>query len=128
MPKARKGDYWSLFQKMPVGLYRISADGMIMDANPALLALLGFPDKKSLLQLNLSDLYMDPSRHKMRLLEIAENDVVYSHGLALRRADGTVIRVDDYTRAIRDGEGKVLAFKGCMIDATGRNVAEGALR
>ena len=38
----------SMFDHLPVGLYRSDPDGTFLDANPALIRILGYPDKDSL--------------------------------------------------------------------------------
>ena len=51
--------YEHLFATVPVGLFACSADGAFEDANPAMLAMLGTPDREGLRRLNLFDL-VDP--------------------------------------------------------------------
>ena len=41
--------YRELFEGIPVGLYRSTPDGSLIDANPAMVAMLGYPDRESLL-------------------------------------------------------------------------------
>ena len=59
--------------KLPIGVYRSTPDGRIVDANPALVALLGYPDSTSLLSTSAGDLYADPAERK-RLLAQADRD------------------------------------------------------
>src|SRR6266536_3399098 len=42
--------YQSLCDDVPVGLFRVARDGRIIDANPALMEMLGYPDRASLAQ------------------------------------------------------------------------------
>ena len=41
--------YRSLFENVPIGIYRSEPGGRILDANPALVKMFGYPDKESLL-------------------------------------------------------------------------------
>src|SRR5207302_5861009 len=43
-----EGRYQSLFDDVPVGLFRVALDGRIVDANPALMEMLGYPDRQTL--------------------------------------------------------------------------------
>jgi PAS domain-containing protein len=52
--------YRTLFDHMPVGLFRSTPDGRILDANQALVQMLGYPDLESLLSVNARDLYPGP--------------------------------------------------------------------
>ena len=47
--------YRDLVTNVPVGLYRTTADGRIVEANPAMVRMLGFPDRESLLATNIPD-------------------------------------------------------------------------
>ena len=52
--------YRSLFDGVPVGLYRTTPGGQILDGNPALLQMLGYPDRGSLAAVSVVDLYVNP--------------------------------------------------------------------
>ncbi len=47
--KARKNHFSSLPAGIPVGLYRTDPDGQILETNPALVEMLSYEDRKSLL-------------------------------------------------------------------------------
>ena len=53
--------YRTLFENVSVGLYRTTPSGQILDANPALVRMLGFPDRESLLAVNAADFFVDPA-------------------------------------------------------------------
>ena len=56
--------YRQLFDSVPVGLFRTTPDGTILDANPALIELLGFENKDPLLERKASSFYVDPEERK----------------------------------------------------------------
>ena len=120
--------YRSLFEGIPVALYRTSRDGEILDANPALVELLGFPDRETMLRMNVNDAYVDPSgRDEMtgrleaesRLLGVEEQ---------LITNDGQRIWVRDSSRVVRDEDGGISYYEGALVDTTSRHEAESALR
>ena len=49
-----------LFESVPVGLFRMTPAGVIVAANPAFLAMLGYDSAEMLQRLNIADLYADP--------------------------------------------------------------------
>src|SRR5512139_3193370 len=53
--------YQALFENTPIGLYRTAPDGQFIDANPALLQMLGVPDRDTILRMNALDFYLDPA-------------------------------------------------------------------
>jgi len=113
-----KARYRSLFSNVPIGLYVSRPDGTIVDANPALVRLLGFPDKDSLLQIHALDLYVDEKdRKKWRNLMKAHQEV-YQFETVLRRYDGELIWILENTRSIVDQTGRVVRYEGSMQDIT----------
>ena len=51
--------YRSLFEDVPIGLYRSTPAGRILDVNLAMVRLLGYPDRESLLKVNVNDIYVN---------------------------------------------------------------------
>ncbi len=120
--------YRALFNGAPVGLYRSTSDGRILDANPALVSILGFPDRASLLAVNVTDLYVDP-QVRIRWQQLIEQEgTVQGFEIQLRRYDGTVIWVRDSARAVRDAEGNLLYYEGSLEEITQEKQAEEELR
>jgi len=120
--------YRSLFEDIPVGLYRTTPGGQILDANPALAEMLGYPGRDSLLEINAADLYMNADDRRRWQTMMEGEGVVQGFEAQLRRRDGTTIWGRDSARAIRDGEGRVLYYEGAVKDITEPKMAEEALR
>ncbi|MGC8837585.1 MAG: response regulator [Anaerolineae bacterium] len=110
--------YQNLFERVPVGLYRTTPEGRILEANPALVAMLGYPDRETLLQTPVQDLYVDPEERARHLARLEEREVLQGVELRLRRYDGRAIWTRNTVRAVRDGEGRVRFYEGAMEDLT----------
>lgn len=124
--EAREGEkrYHSLFDGVPVGLYRTTPEGQILDANLALVDLLGYPDREALLAVNTGDVYVDAAdRGQMQAL-LSREGLLRGFEMQLRRRDGTAIWVRDAARVVRDAEGRVLCYEGSLTDMTERRQAE----
>jgi len=118
----------SLFDGVPVGLYRTSPGGQIIDVNPALAHMLGYTDRESLLAVSAESVYVDV-RERQRLRALMERDgVVRSFEEQLRRPDGSVIWVRDSVRAVRDADDRIVYYEGSLEDITERKQAEEMLR
>ena len=120
--------YRSLFEGVPVGLYRTMPAGHILDANPALVQMLGHPDRESLLAASATDLYVSPEARKQWQALMEREGVVPDFEAQIRRRDGTIIWVRDSSRASQDDEGRVLYYEGSLEDITERKQAEEELR
>ncbi|OGP71453.1 MAG: hypothetical protein A2W09_05795 [Deltaproteobacteria bacterium RBG_16_50_11] len=116
--------YRSLFNDVPVGLYRTTLEGQILDANHALAQLLGYPDRESLLAINTFDTYVDQKVRVQRKVHMDRDGVLRNFEYQLRRCDGTTIWVEGNSKTTLDAEGKVLYYEGTLADITERKKAE----
>lgn len=116
--------YRTLFERVPVGLYRTTPDGRILDANPALVEMLGYPSKEKLLEINASQVYADPQDRERINSLLEKTGVVSGYEICLNRYDGSSIWVKDTVRAVRDGQGEVQYYDGSLEDITERKRAE----
>lgn len=114
----RESRYRSLFDGVPIALYLTAPDGTILDANPALVELLGYPSRESLLQLNAYDLFVDHDVRRSQIAQLEAEDLVQDYPMQLRRSDGELIWVLDQARAVRDAKGRVLFYEGSLKDIT----------
>jgi PAS domain S-box-containing protein len=110
--------YLGLFNGVPVGLYQTTAEGLIVDANPALAAMLGLPDAAALIHRRATDFYVDPLDRDEWRRRIESEGVVRGFEFRLRRADGREIWVRDSGRVVRDPEGRIRYYQGMVEDVT----------
>jgi sigma-B regulation protein RsbU (phosphoserine phosphatase) len=112
--------YRSLFEGVPVGIYRSTSTGEILEANPALVEMLGFPDRESLLATPAADLYVAPPERYHWQDAMEHDGTVHTDEVEFRRRDGKIIWVRDIARAVRDKRGHVLYYEGIWEDITQR--------
>lgn len=110
-----------LFNNLPIGLYRTSPEGKILDANPAFLEMFGFPDLPTLQQVNARDLYANPN-HRAENLSSAEANT--SAEMQMRKSNGICFWVTDHVRPIPDSKGNIVYYEGSLIDISERKKAE----
>ena len=116
--------YRSLADRVPVGLFRISAAGDLLEFNPPLIEMLGFPQGGSPRRLNLAEVCLRPDE-RARLKTILDREgVVKNFAMELRRPDGSVIWCEQSARAIYDATGEILHYEGVLVDITSRKRAE----
>ncbi len=116
--------YRSLFDGVPISLYRTTPTGQIIDANPALVEMLGYPDLESLLAMAVAETYANPE-DRIQWQTIIECDgIVKNYEKQLRRHDGSIIWVEENTRVVCQSDGRVLYYEGSFQDITERKRAE----
>ena len=113
--------------RLPIAVYRSTPEGRIVDANPAMVAMLGFESREALLATPAVDLYADPD-DRARILGRAQREgQLRGTETRLRRRDGKVIWGRLNTFLERDAEGRPRFYVGTIEDVTERRIAEEAL-
>ena len=121
-------DYRALFENMPIGLYRTSADGHILDANMALVNMFGYPDRSSLLAKKADELYAEPELDNKFKSMILTKNMLSAFEAEFRRYDQQTFWAEDYVHVIHDDNGHPLYYEGSLINITDRKKAENELR
>ena len=126
--KEAENRYLMLFNDLPIGLCKTTPNGKILDANPAAVQMLGYPDRASLLNVSAADLCADTADSSRWQQLIGGDTVVRGFQTQLRRCDGSYISVEANIRAVRDADGRVLYFESSVEDITERLNLEAQLR
>jgi PAS domain S-box-containing protein len=126
-PESIEERYRTLLEQLPVGVYRTTKRGRIIQCNPALARMLGYTAEE-LDTLSAEDVFADPSERREQLEQWQREGGVVSNELRFRRGDGTVIWIRDTGQAIAGEDGKVRYFDGIVEDITDRKNAELALQ
>jgi diguanylate cyclase (GGDEF)-like protein/PAS domain S-box-containing protein len=119
--------YESFFEAIPIGLFRTTPEGRILDANPALLQMFGYDRKDAFLRLNAGELYVDPVDRAAWQRLIQEKGLVVNFEVRMKRLDGRVIWVRENVRAIRDPDGRIRHYEGSLEDITAQKTTREAL-
>ncbi len=114
--------YRNLVLRLPDGVYKSTHEGKFVDANPALVKLLGYSSKDELMAIDIKkQLYFEPAdRESLVLQEKLEETGVYR----LKKKDGSPIWVEDHGWYNLDENGNILFHEGIMRDITERKWAE----
>lgn len=112
--------YRGLFERMPVGLYRVAPDGQILDVNSALATMMGHADRQALMNTTTSETYADPGDRERWLAMMEQDGVVTGFEVQWRRQDGTPFWVRESARSVCDDAGQVLYYEGAVEDITQR--------
>jgi two-component system sensor histidine kinase/response regulator len=116
--------YRSLENRVPVGLFRVSPERRIIEANPALMEMLGFSDAESLKQADVAELWLRRDELARFQAVIAREGIVKNFEMEIRRPDGSVIWCEQGARAIYDAAGNVEQYEGVLVDVNSRKLAE----
>ena len=112
----------SLFELLPIGAYRSSADGRQLRANPALVRLNGYASEAELLAA-VNDIgrewYVEPGRRQefMRLMQ-RDGQVLRLRLRGLRHKTRERIWVRENAHIVRGADGAELCYEGTVEDIT----------
>ena len=72
-----RDDYRNLVYRVPIGLYRTTPEGKILEASSALVEILGYPDFETLSFVNIGDeLYVDPQDRENEQIILLKDGLV----------------------------------------------------
>lgn len=108
----------SMFDHLPIGLYRTTVEGALVDANPALVQLLGYPDRDTLEFDYARHFFVNPAHRQTFLNRLDQFGVVRGFESDLKRPNGRVIRVRNAARSHRDEHGVTLYIEGSVEDVS----------
>jgi PAS domain S-box-containing protein len=76
--------------------------GVCLDVNPAMLDILGYPNRAGLLQLRSLETYIDPEDRKQFQHRLEEKGFAHDFTVQLRRHDGTGVWVSIDTNIVNN--------------------------
>ncbi|HXW18444.1 MAG TPA: PAS domain S-box protein, partial [Candidatus Acidoferrales bacterium] len=112
--------FTELFESLQEGVYFSTAEGKLLECNPALVRMLGYEHKEEIMLINKSTFYDDPQVRSWKINELGRSGTVRNFEVTLVRKDGKKIRCIDSCSAIRDGAGKISRIQGTLVDITER--------
>ncbi len=116
--------FTELFETLQEGAYFSTPEGRLLDANPALVSILGYANKDELLSLDSSQLNLDPKQPPVLGRAPDDRGGVRAREIMLRKKDGSPAVFLESSRAVWDAAGKLIRYQGTLIDVTERRKLE----
>ena len=119
--------FTELFETLQEGVYFSTPEGNLLDANPALVSMLGFTEKKDLLSVEPSALSFDGGPPVLGRA-VDDRGGVRTREIKLRRKDGKAAVFLDSSRAVWDTSGNIIRYQGTLVDITEKRSMERELK
>ena len=122
--------YKTLTNNLHVGIYRntVGSEGQFLEANPAILQIFGYENKKEFLNVKVAELYQNSNYRKKLNQKMLQNGFVRNEELLLKKKNGEQIVCSVSAVAIKDENGEVKYYDGFIDDVTGRKQLESQLQ
>ena len=119
----------SLVHNAPYGILRTKPDGRILQANPAMVRMLGYASEQEMLGLNMArDVYCRPEEREKAAAMRGDRDSIQGVELEWKRKDGSKFTVRFDTHVVVDTEGFLEFLETFVEDITERREMELQLR
>lgn len=129
LPHTEETYRW-LFENSVDGIYVTTPAGQLLNANPALARMMGYPTPHDLIAAAddiATMVYVDPAKRAeyQRLME--RDGIVREFEYQVRQSNGTVLWLSDSAAAVRDASGRIIRYEGTVRDITAQKSSEAAL-
>jgi PAS domain S-box-containing protein len=128
MTRRARFPYAALFEAIPIGLYRRTPDGRLLDVNPAMVTASGYPTRQALLGRPVTELYADSDDAARFEEAIARDGFVRGFETRLKRFDAPPVWVEANAVAVHDANGQVAWYEGTLTPISRRKEMELELR
>lgn len=81
--------YRTLYENVPVGVYRTTPEGKILSANPAAIKMWGYESEEDLLARNATDLYDEAEKRRVFLKHLVDNEKAEEFEIKFKRKNGS---------------------------------------
>jgi len=115
--------FTELFETLQEGVYFSTPDGQLLDANPALVSMLGYQEKKDLLLADPAALNFDAGPPVLGRA-VDDRGGIRTREIRLRRKDGKPAVFLDSSRAVWDTAGNIIRYQGTLVDITEKRSME----
>jgi PAS domain S-box-containing protein len=125
--------YDSLFDNLPIGIYRTTPEGRILYANAALVKMLGHSCFADMASQNLFAAEFEPSYSRQDFCErLARENQILGLEAVWQTRNGSLMFARENVKVVRDSAGSILYYEGTVEDITqsreARKASENALR
>jgi PAS domain S-box-containing protein len=129
MLRASEEEFKNLFEHVASGVFISSKKGKFLNANRALLDMLGYDSKEEFLNIDLpQDLYVKPEDRRT-FQEMMERDGrVIDYEVEFKRKDGSTLPILLTGHPRYDPQGNIIGYEGLNVDLTQRKLMEKELR
>ncbi|GAB4438274.1 MAG: hypothetical protein OHK0035_27260 [Cyanobacteria bacterium J069] len=123
--------YRSIYENALEGIFQSTTEGRYLNVNPAMARLYGYDSPEDMVNSvhNISSqVYVNPERRQAFKEALEISDRIEAFTYQSYQKDGSIIWVEESTRAVRDSKHNILYYEGIVQDITERKRWEAEIR
>ncbi|MGH9633962.1 MAG: PAS domain S-box protein [Candidatus Angelobacter sp.] len=111
--------YRELFDNVQEGVFFASPEGHFIEVNDALVRMLGYQTREEVLKLDLqSQVYVSAEQRDEITRQLHHQGAIRNFEVTLTRRDGSMIHALENAFVVKDGQGKIMQYRGVFLDIT----------
>jgi diguanylate cyclase (GGDEF)-like protein/PAS domain S-box-containing protein len=114
----------ALFDSIPVGIYRTTPEGQILEINKTGVEMLGYKNREAIIKINTLQFYVKPEDRARWMSALERDGVLRNFETQIKRADGSIFWVVDNAHAVKDDADCILYYEGSLEDINERKQVE----
>lgn len=126
--RERESRFTELFENLHEAVYFTTPDGRVLDANQAMVRMLGYENKAALLASNAGEHYLNPQDRQGFVHDLEQRVTLRDREVLLKKRDGTPVVCLESSSAVADAGGNIIRFQGTLVDITARRQIEDRLQ
>jgi PAS domain S-box-containing protein len=116
--KVSEEKYRTLFNQLPIGIYRTTKSGDYLHVNPAFMSIMEFASWDELINSKSVSVYENPGQRERQLDEWKRTGGIRSEEIQVKTAKGNTIWVRDTGKVILSAKGEIEYLDGAIEDIT----------
>lgn len=121
--------FQSLFEDLKDVIYESTPDGKFIDLNPAGMEFFGIQNNDELKKINIAEeMYLHVSEREKFKVELEKNGFVKDYQIDIRKLNGEIATVLETSYPVKNGDSKIIAYRGILRDITEEKRNEARLR